>query len=502
MNLFVKKSLCCYFCFCFALSSKKMKRKNDTICQDNQLFKTNKQQTIELKQPDLGFSRSSDKHRKNDVEKSKQKLAPKKMVVKLPVHNKHKEIVAHTKVDADKAEDVKRGSLTLAHGYVQIRINGVKIELSHFIGGKPPQGQYKDHIDNNILNNTRDNLRDLTPAQNSRNQRKRVGCSSQYIGVTKLKKTGMWLAQIKVYKGKKNSRSFAIELDAAKWYDNATMFHHRRIHFIPKTNGTLTENEFENPTKPKVRKSNFPKYVDEFQNGFRVGMVNADGKRIYCYPKTLEEATKKAIEMKAEIVAEIERRHLSIPITYDDDSNPYITLNNTLSEDIQKRVKVDAKFWHKLTEMSWNCSDSDGYPSGARKEHGTIRLHLFIWELSHPDEKRESDFGYEIDHVDQNKLNCISENLERKKKADNNRNKRKQAGKTSKYKGVCWAKRQKKWVATISINGTTEYIGCYDNEKDAADAYQVKLKKFLDEFNMCKKKILERPISLSLTPLF
>ena len=47
---------------------------------------------------------------------------------------------------------------------------------------------------------------------------------------------------------------------------------------------------------------------------------------------------------------------------------------------------------------------------------------------------------------------------------------------TSKYTGVCWSKRHKKWRADITYGRTHEYLGYYNNEIDAHNAYQNKLK--------------------------
>lgn len=41
----------------------------------------------------------------------------------------------------------------------------------------------------------------------------------------------------------------------------------------------------------------------------------------------------------------------------------------------------------------------------------------------------------------------------------------------SKYKGVFWEKRRSKWVAQIKVNYKHIYLGQYDNERDAAIAY-------------------------------
>ena len=42
----------------------------------------------------------------------------------------------------------------------------------------------------------------------------------------------------------------------------------------------------------------------------------------------------------------------------------------------------------------------------------------------------------------------------------------------SKYKGVRWIKRSRRWVAEIYLNGETKCIGYFNNDYEAAEAYQ------------------------------
>lgn len=47
----------------------------------------------------------------------------------------------------------------------------------------------------------------------------------------------------------------------------------------------------------------------------------------------------------------------------------------------------------------------------------------------------------------------------------------------SKFVGVHWHKRQKRWISRISINGISNHLGCFISEQDASDAYQIALLK-------------------------
>jgi hypothetical protein len=66
--------------------------------------------------------------------------------------------------------------------------------------------------------------------------------------------------------------------------------------------------------------------------------------------------------------------------------------------------------------------------------------------------------------------------------AENCRNLRSSRPKTSRYNGVCWNKRLKKWTAAISCNNKTCHLGYFVNQIDAAHAYDRAAKKYHGEF--------------------
>lgn len=49
---------------------------------------------------------------------------------------------------------------------------------------------------------------------------------------------------------------------------------------------------------------------------------------------------------------------------------------------------------------------------------------------------------------------------------------------SSKYKGVCWHKKFKKWQAYITVNNCRKYLGYFKNEIDAAESYNKAIEKY------------------------
>lgn len=75
-----------------------------------------------------------------------------------------------------------------------------------------------------------------------------------------------------------------------------------------------------------------------------------------------------------------------------------------------------------------------------------------------------------IDHINNDKLDNRVENLQIVSQRFNSR--KNQFSYSSKYKGVCWHKQAKKWNTQITINGERKYLGLFDCEIKASEAYQ------------------------------
>jgi hypothetical protein len=82
-------------------------------------------------------------------------------------------------------------------------------------------GQLVDHIDGNRLNNTRANLRIVTPSQNQWNRAKNHSGSSPYKGVSL--HTRGWMARVRVYGKRIHLGYFVTPELAARVYDAAAL---------------------------------------------------------------------------------------------------------------------------------------------------------------------------------------------------------------------------------------------------------------------------------------
>ena len=92
-----------------------------------------------------------------------------------------------------------------------------RIRMHREILGTPP-GMDTDHINNNRLDNRRENLRVCTRTQNLQNSSLRSDSTSGYKGVSWFKPAKMWKAQIKIGK-RVIAKYFKTPLEAAKAYN-------------------------------------------------------------------------------------------------------------------------------------------------------------------------------------------------------------------------------------------------------------------------------------------
>jgi HNH endonuclease len=96
---------------------------------------------------------------------------------------------------------------------------------------------------------------------------------------------------------------------------------------------------------------------------------------------------------------------------------------------------------------------------------------------------------HQVDHKNLNPSDNRLENLRggatdslNRANTENRANTDLNAKNTSGRKGVCWAKRVRKWKAAIQANGKTYFLGHFDNPVDAHRAYVIAAIKHFGEF--------------------
>jgi len=129
-----------------------------------------------------------------------------------------------------------------------------------------------------------------------------------------------------------------------------------------------------------------------------------------------------------------------------------------------KYAIVDLEDYEKLNQNKWRALRGPQTFYAVRSEKGkTIYMHNQIM-LPPP--------GKIVDHDDHNGLNNSRHNLQLATRSQNACNRRKRDSKcTSRYKGVWFNKAENKWMSVIKVDGKRIFLGYFDNEIDAARAY-------------------------------
>jgi hypothetical protein len=142
---------------------------------------------------------------------------------------------------------------------------------------------------------------------------------------------------------------------------------------------------------------------------------------------------------------------------------------------------VDDADYEWLGQFTWFVlkGTTDHHYAGTTVDGKITLMHRLIMQVTNT-----KSF---IDHIDRDGLNNQRHNLRISTNAQNQYNAKKHRLKketrpSSKYKGVSWLKKRKKWASKAKINKKLIWLGYYDLEKDAARAYNDFASKNFGEF--------------------
>lgn len=162
------------------------------------------------------------------------------------------------------------------------------------------------------------------------------------------------------------------------------------------------------------------------------------------------------------------RSHLGLSIC-EDASGPYCKIPLTQN----RYAKVDPADYLWLSQFRWCCKANRDTCYAIRhiQERGrTKRIHMHRQIMNTPDEMI-------CDHKNHNGLDNRRTNLRNCTIEQNNANRRKRAtghgsrAPSSRYLGVSWCPRRKKWASYIKHKGRAKNLGLFAIEEDAARAH-------------------------------
>lgn len=142
---------------------------------------------------------------------------------------------------------------------------------------------------------------------------------------------------------------------------------------------------------------------------------------------------------------------------------------------------VDDEDFDWLNKFSWhvviNKTNNTIYASRSVRDNGKTQSFFMHREILKLD-----NANIFADHIDRNGLNCQKLNLRHSTNSQNQMNRISVKDTTSKYKGVSWHKRSRKWDCRICCKGEIYNLGTFKKEIDAALAYNTKAIELHGEF--------------------
>jgi len=138
---------------------------------------------------------------------------------------------------------------------------------------------------------------------------------------------------------------------------------------------------------------------------------------------------------------------------------------------------VDDEDYDELSKHNWCCTTTGyairSFTPRKRARQKQVSMHADILG------KKE---GFEIDHINGDKLDNRRSNIRHVTHRQNIQNKKPNKNTSSRYKGVHLGKSGNVWLAAIEVGGKFHHVGSYNSETDAAIAYNKAALEYCGEY--------------------
>ena len=395
--------------------------------------------------------------------------------MEIELKDQKKNIVAVALVSHEDYENVNKykwhafrvnGNIMYAKGVIDKRM----MFMHQFImSNQKKTGMVIDHKNNNGLDNRRENLHYVTYGANNQNRKKLQSTKNKYIGVKP------WKGSFAVDQGGIRLGTFANEEEAARHYDKYVTIKYKGG--SPKTNFHVASQDIEGLTLEnlvlcKRKGRDLPLHISLCKKTQKYIARRVYQGILYSSASidTLEEAVAELDKINSTIKNlndAVLKTHYEKTITRNANNEAVILI--TRQEDTCLECIVDDVYWHDLMLHNWWMNGSYVWTTIDKKR---ISMHSYLIG------KKNQNFEL-IDHINKNTLDNRITNLRSVSHTVNAHNKNKKPSCSSTFIGV--SKRGLKWHASISHNNVRRYIGTFETEIEAAEAYNKKASELYGE---------------------